>query len=1554
MVHSVTDAPYYYIIIILIFPFLDTSYYPRVHPAPGPIVESGLVEVHNADSTTEIQERPSTSHATTPPNGQFFGNKIILGFKKKTPDDELQHEPRCFQTRLRLKDCMAMLSNSRRYCFKCQTLFPTPNLMYSHEMNTHSHLIEMDESSVSTEVSKPEYYCCKLCPSKFTRQFNLNKHYKFRHSNVPKETKDVCFVCHKPQASKEALIKHLYEKHYNNKIYTCQICSDQFKNKTDLEEHLYQHAKSKFKKKAQKPQSIAVLKGDQFKCAVCDLSFASKNSLRAHVNGYHNKKATNARKMGNATRGNCMYKCTICLNIFSHITNARRHFMQSHRGMPLTNSIRKVFNRKPSPSISTQSTDQSEVIEKPQQHMLNRHIIGNTVMKALQQSLSVSTDQSEATEKPAQQLIPKHVIFKCDTCPLCFMNNKDALDHRHHKVPFATCDKCHLCFPNNLMKLHAMQHGCTSKFQVISAFPNLRKRLLCKCPKCDIYFMETSLLLHLYYCKGDTKSFYCNVCQLNLNVKFMGTHLSDHAQFNKASDFIFVEYINVQSDAGDDIGADAELGADADEMPNEQDALLEKYKTLSTIWNVLYMCKDCSFVVDNYTMVIEHCHEHFVLSNNFKKSVTHCHTCDIDFEKITYGRHSKLHKSNNQVNGDSFNVLRYNYAHLYKKSWRKDLFADIPGHDIERLIRDSPYKKVRTIKLKMITTGTSQYTLYKCEQCRNVVQEKMVVTHALKPHDASFRRALISCTKKCNPCHLQFGGHVNWRKHVEMHKKFKIGVNFFTLISFNSTGDFQNNKMLKSLSQVKEFENDLDEIIVMHKCKKCGCATESKSGALEHSNVVDCTEMVNEYTSCSTCQLTFHKKEYFSHIAKHKRPSYRRENFKVILFASNKLNIPALEHVLYQCAQCRKCMRNKNRLSIHSCDAKPQICKKCGLRFSKNILNLHMRDHERLPRYNVNNITLVPYNPNSSQPLEAAPAKASKTKYILYQCKVCTMNMVSMTSAIRHCKQHCNFNTTTRFKCPKCALTFFHGIKSAHARMHLSHPNFNRQNIKIVYFDQNSLNAIAKSTLHLKSKAVNVSRAKTPEQVHTDEPESAIAVKTPARGVTKLYLFFHCQKCSAVMTTKSSAIRHTKRCHNKQSKTVCRICKYHVYHKQITKHMTAHRKFPDLIPENIEIFTFTDQASLTAKTQLVNTPKTPSPDEDADDAVCKFKLYQCTHCGMCFHTRGFVKRHYVSNCRLRPREKCELCGLFFARKALKLNKSHMLYHKNPEYTLDNIKIVPFTNGLVHHAKSYPAKFSKKVKKNKAEPESDANDESTVFDDYSKAIYTCEICAVFFPTKREAMKHADIKHTQCIVKSKTNCKFCGFYFPRTILPKHIQFHHTINEFSSNDLEVIPLESPNIKAEGTDDASHSIDDTITLDETIDEEYNIEDWKRLYKCSVCKVLFIKCSTLSRHCCERHTKCVIRNIRNCPECDLPFSSHSLKRHIEIHHDRFNLSSDDFTVLEGAPVTDKCLIEKNFLADLKVVTRDPLEIIEDEQDASVEPSGIESCIVTVVESDDL
>jgi len=177
-------------------------------------------------------------------------------------------------------------------CARCDTLFPTKQLLTNHVREDHP---------------KSVLFQCAYCSSQFTSKKTLATHVAAHKSNSDTQlTKpNKCDKCEKSFSSVRALKCHSVSVHSDPSLkarqrarrLTCKLCGMKFQNSAEKQVHQRE-----------------MHKNNLYPCDECGASFSSKSGLYNH-------------KTVHRTTVDCLYTCPTCTKVFNRRDTFKEHIL---------------------------------------------------------------------------------------------------------------------------------------------------------------------------------------------------------------------------------------------------------------------------------------------------------------------------------------------------------------------------------------------------------------------------------------------------------------------------------------------------------------------------------------------------------------------------------------------------------------------------------------------------------------------------------------------------------------------------------------------------------------------------------------------------------------------------------------------------------------------------------------------------------------------------------------------------------------------------------------------------------------------------------------------------------------------------------------------------------------------------------------------------------------------------------------------------------------------------------------------------------------------------
>ncbi|XP_035701487.1 zinc finger protein 2-like [Folsomia candida] len=203
-------------------------------------------------------------------------------------------------------------------CPNCSKMFKTKSAFTQH-LVTHDPNVKV-KCQICGKISKnPALYSthlarvhsdrerpsCDICDRVFFSRVTLRKHRDTVHTRIEGRARFPCKIpgCGKTYLNKGSLWSHVKAEHGENKVrFGCTLCPKEFKNRTDLADHIRTHTTEKpfscptcgkkFRQRQHlKPHQKTHLDKsarESFPCLDCPAAvFLTKRGLQEHVRAYH-------------------------------------------------------------------------------------------------------------------------------------------------------------------------------------------------------------------------------------------------------------------------------------------------------------------------------------------------------------------------------------------------------------------------------------------------------------------------------------------------------------------------------------------------------------------------------------------------------------------------------------------------------------------------------------------------------------------------------------------------------------------------------------------------------------------------------------------------------------------------------------------------------------------------------------------------------------------------------------------------------------------------------------------------------------------------------------------------------------------------------------------------------------------------------------------------------------------------------------------------------------------------------------------------------------------
>ncbi|XP_045782947.1 zinc finger protein 729-like isoform X2 [Maniola jurtina] len=1310
---------------------------------------------------------------------------------------------------------------SKFQCPRCSLCFSSDYSVRIHLAAKHGYLGSVEDSKKLANFRKTPKESKKIAnlsqlPAK--SQKNIT-----RTRPLTKSTLFKCNKCHIHFVSCISAVLHSRSCVPTSKKdnYRCHQCRRTFKLQ-DKFYHDYQHSVSDRFKVIEISRNI--LNRIICKCTSCEICFDEKSFMTFHTDS--------------CNKDSPSMQCKEC-NVWIHARAMPLHKKIHASGLTSRDFIFTEYHH-----VSMAIKEQEKV------NLINKHERKVTKIVKIKKFIgSIKTD--------------KKSLYYCPTCKCCMRANVKT--HKHYigqcntdESQFLTCKSCGLTFTQKGFVTHRNIHKMFPRLklndlkfidiqngnEIAPPFPNFKK-----CKKCKVTFFSAGALNN-HACNSE-ESKICKYCHEKFSDLAYKLHLPFH------------EYAKTV-----ETHEDQEVN-DMSEMNENIPELMKKYKSIKQVWNILYLCQSCDIVIDSYDKVVEHCQDHFCNMQSYNVTITHCDVCDLNFVDACFKRHEKLHL-NYDMDKDSFIILAYKYENLPSDSWM-DMFKGLTKEQIQLILSKSMYKFARCVRMKVVSKGSLELTLYQCGKCKLIVAPNIVMEHSQNVNDSCVRNR-----KKysCSICSLKFAYRSHKILHENLHETRKLDVKSFRIVQFHADKQFR----------VTEVKNVVDEITNHGKRKE-------PDGL--------------KFIRCQHCGKLINKHKYRRHIQYHEHYNLSKSNVKSIKEDAQQIKQTTNKILnFYVCRDCKLCVA-KPSIKLHICEdsGSKRKCVKCSLLFRSQCLASHYKSHEK-KKFNRSHMRVMYFDGEviDKKPIKRAffeTRNLNKKMATLYQCSQCTLCIWNRSNLGKHV---CS-SDSHKFTCKLCGLAFLTSKRKVHEKIH-EHMSFNSNDIKVIKFNKNpgKYHTMPPSrkrevptndeTDELEVEKRNIDSTSKRKVITSYEGTVAKRprvdyVKTINDFVPIANRYFKCKTCKLLFVTATGLIEHEKSCDTDRNAVKCVDCGL-VFHASMINDHKALLDCKRYIKDKVYILTIK---------QIGN-----------DYNSAENWIIQCFNCdtynisidGFQYHLKGNHQPKYTI-------KTCEKCNIKFFSTSYKFHLR--VHHGEDETDISELSIASIEDTtLVEALQDLPD--DEDVVYVDHPPKRKLTNRQTVNRKTSSGIYTCDVCGLSFVNPRSLEKHKyNGKHTE----RKVNCNLCSLIFTSRSLRKHMGLHHkdhkksdgvntSVDESNSSIIDDNQSDTSIVQDDETDMDELSMDDNNDVDPLLISNHNdrsssenstkdVTNSSRnaessgmagIYKCDVCDMNF-----LTEHSVVRHQRVGKHNEarHECKECGLIFSFISVKKHMHIHH---------------------------------------------------------------------
>ncbi|CAH4033047.1 unnamed protein product [Pieris brassicae] len=913
--------------------------------------------------------------------------------------------------------------------------------------------------------------------------------------------------------------------------------------------------------------------------------------------------------------------------------------------------------------------------------------------------------------------------------------------------------------------------------------------------------------------------------------------------------------------------------------------IMQKYLTMQSLWNLVYLCQCCNITFDNYDLAVEHSQNHITKNRKTpSEKCTKCTKCNLLFEKQSFERHKNFHNGA-EIDKESFCVLSFNFKDLLSESW-DNVFKVISDEQKSHILSKSVYHCYRNLRLELNYDGPSTHTLYKCAVCDAIVDKAYLLDHAYNK-DVCKNGDKFACTS----CELAFVT----RESLVEHESHHLPDTKSRIILFNKPKHFSLNVHLIRQSRISNLSNKESESktsFIFYKCLGCEAGIQN----LLNIKIHKCS-LRKTYLKCDRCQLKFRPTALKRHMLLHKK----MDKFYIVPFKHGNLVLQGKTKLrLYKCKKCKLCTHK--RLSAHTCRPEnPRKCSSCGLQFSEKSFKKHMEQHAKVPNLTRNNLVIIQYTPDLS-PFDNEPPSHETEKSMLDES--------SNAKPVAHKqKELIEDNPMSRllYKCT-CGILF---VKWNQLRDHIRRcsVDFKPTQCKC------GLNFHKLSLRDHMYAHLNCSSIKNYLVACVNVGKAAIA------NARKNWLWY-CTVCK----TYYNDIKHLN-CHFKGNTPGpcerCSICRITMSSYSFQDHMELHKEDNEFSLKQLHklYLRMIDTDALKAPNRPFN-KKCPT-------------LYKCKKCDVNFITSQQLQSHLDEPRHvIEDRIQCNYCHYFFATISLSAHKLN--HHYKKKYKRHDFVIQTKETADEEDIDSNKLKINES-RKSRAQPTEPRHHDfartpenikravyksigKTALDDL-KVLHKCGICHLYFMVKKTIHSHL-ARHSKTIKRfhSSHSCSICGLEFYTRSLIRHMFVHHKTLNLQVQDFEIRVYTSPftftttRIKASKKQSKKRKIlPDRVVPAKKIKcvpsppkpeavaaSNTHFENASQIFKCAECNVCFTNYVMCYDHTLN-HKALDNTEYIGCKLCDFQLLCECLGVHMKSHREgTFNI--DELLVKEFQP----------------------------------------------------
>ncbi|XP_047522783.1 zinc finger protein 91-like isoform X2 [Pieris napi] len=1474
-------------------------------------------------------------------NPEYSGSNIT----KTSLVSEFGIERDPFSAKVILKDWGYILKKHPFYCDECLILLPTQSASNAHNASEHSLLVPIEEVEVVTHDSQTGdlgliIQKCPICSYIFKTHRNYLAHIESKHDTIKLEPihevfHGNCMMC----SDKHFKTVNTYCKHITNchsKVYHTIYSHIEPRSTTNVDDTILS-SPNKARKSTAKFDRINIARksttkpGEEYKnVALKSTAKHSKNiALKStskpiqprriavkSTSKSESKTSYSRQSNEHIEHPKLNYICPICGTYYRHIWQYVTHCNTEHQAVYLSPKRLRFTG-------SCECGFKTTVIKHLNAHITKKH-------KKLFKKIATNLQE-----------------YYCLECDITFATlnsyNIHKIKHSHKVKAESRCDR----------KSHQMEDFLQFKDTETISEPKdvgdeqkvlelTENNFLYYCHECKSYDPAKHADYHITSVCLQNKSFrICRFCGLRFSHESFADHILGHQ--NNSFDLNSIKFIDIHTGevmnpkipdwnkfAGDstvkhsgekrkreslnektvyceecqenyyELAYKIHLQYHETTNTNYIDAeIMQKYLTMQSLWNLVYLCQCCNITFDNYDLAVEHSQDHIVKNQKTPSdNYTKCTKCNLMFDKQSFERHKNLHNGA-EIDENSFCVLSFNFEDLLSESW-DNVFKVISDEQKSHILSKSVYNCYRNLRLELNYDGPSTHTLYKCAVCDAIVEKEHLLDHASST-DVCKNQDKFSCSS----CELAF----ITRESLDDHELHHLPDTKTRIILFNKPKHFSLNVRLIQQSRISnssDRNSKSKSTAIFYKCLHCEAGIQHLMNIKTHN-----CSLSKTYTKCDRCGLKYRPTALNRHILLHKK----WDKFYIAPFKNGNLVWQGKTKLLrlYKCKKCKMCTHKK--LSAHTCRPEnSRACSSCGLQFSQKSFKKHMELHAKAPKLARNNLHIIQYTPDLAS-FDYEPTSHETEKSISEES--------SNAKPVTHKqKEPMEDNPMSRFlyKCT-CGLLF---LKWNQLRDHVKKcsDDFKPTQCKCgLQFHILSLRD------HL-NVHLNCSSIKNYLVARVNVGKAAIA------KARKNWLWY-CTVCRTYYNDIKNLNCHFKGNEPGPSER-CSICRITISSSSFEDHMELHNEDNEFNHKQLHKLSLRMIATDALKTPV--TKRTPT-------------LYQCKKCDVHFITPQQLQshldelRHDIEN-----RIQCNICHYFFATNILRAHK--ITHHYKKRYKRDDFVIQTIEIADEEDIDSNKSEINES-RKNRGQPTEPKHHDFAKTPEYIKravyksigmepmealkVLHKCGTCHLYFMVKNTIYSHLT-RHSKTSKRRQSSytCSICGLEFSSRSLSRHIFVHHKTLNLQVQDFEIRVYTSPETftitriksnkkqskkrkilsdrverakkikyvpsppKPEAVAASQPTVSNVAASQLTVSNVAHLENASQIFKCAECNVFFTNYVMCYDHTLN-HKPLDNTEYISCKLCDFQLLCECLGVHMKGHREgTFNI--DELQVKEFQP----------------------------------------------------